>query len=181
MRALLTSAFLTTLVVLAGACLPDKRKEPEWVKPPKAWNPRSDELTLGEKGLEAFNRLSPEQREAQVLNWLQTPGSYTGQAIYKTGAGLTEAMDDFQYGTYEIFAVVPEPVVYEITLSYFLYTTPEIGKNLPPNAYLQFKGTLAEMDFQADEKPRKMELKVKVDSLEVLSEQPPPATATATK
>jgi hypothetical protein len=163
MRALLIFAIFACSAALVAGCIPDERKELEWQKPPKAWDPKGDSLTLGAKGLEAFNRLNPEDRTGQVAEWIGSPGSFKGQAVYKMGAGVGKAMDDSDYGTYEIFAMIPDPVLYEITITYRLYTTPEVGKGLPPHAYIEFTGTLVEMDFQADDKPRKMEVKVQLD------------------
>lgn len=170
MRALLTLAVIACSLTLGGGCIPDERKTPEWQKPPKAWNPTGDELTLGAKGLEAFNALSYEQRAAQIEQWAASPGSFKGQAMYKSGAGLGESMDDAQYGSYEIFAEVPDPVLYEITVTYRLYSTPDKGKNLPPNGYIEFTGNIVELDYEADTKPRKMEVKVKVDEITVLTD-----------
>jgi len=82
MRAVLISAILACSAALVGGCIPDERKELEWQKPPKAWDPKGDSLTLGAKGLEAFNRLSPEDRIGQVAQWIGTPGSFKGQAIH---------------------------------------------------------------------------------------------------
>ncbi|RMG96051.1 MAG: hypothetical protein D6705_12260 [Deltaproteobacteria bacterium] len=165
------SSVVACLVALgfASACVPDEDKKPKWQAPPKAWNPKGAEhLTFNEKGLDAFNSLSPEQRQAWVEEMKQKPGSFVGQAIYKQGAELGEKMDDYALGTYEIVTELPEPILYEITLNYRLYTTPEKGKGIPPNAYIEFKGTLADLDYQSESKPRKIDLKIKADEIKVL-------------
>ncbi len=154
---------------LCTACIPDEDKKPKWQEPPAAWNPKGAEhLTFNEKGLDAFNSLSPADRQAWVASMKEKPGSFVGQAIFKQGSELGEKMDDYALGTYEIVTDLPDPILYEITLHYRLYTTPEKGKGIPPNAYIEFKGTLADLEYQSDAKPRKINLKIKADEIKVL-------------
>ncbi len=162
---------LSLTAPLAAGCVPDKDKTPDWQKPPSSWNPVEGEgLTFNKKGLDAFNSLSQADRDKWIEQMKNTPGSFVGQAIYKQGSELGEKMDDYQHGTYEIVTELPDPILYEITLNYRLYTTPDKGKNFPPNAYIQFKGTLADLRYQSESKPRKIDLKIKADEITVLKD-----------
>jgi hypothetical protein len=171
-RAPASFAALAAALVLAGAapagCVPDEDKEPAWQKPPASFDPKAAELTFNAAGLEAFNALSGDDRTAKIEQMKAEKGSFKGQAQLKDGAALGDAMPDRELGEYELYAIVPEPVLYEITLEYRLYTTPAVGKPLPPNAYIQFQGTVAQVDFQADSKPRKLSVKVLADAIEIL-------------
>ncbi len=165
------SLALGLVTSLTAGCVPDKDKTPEWQKPPSSWNPKGAQgLTFNEKGLDAFNALSQAERDKWVEQMKNSPDSFVGQAIYKQGSELGEKMDDYQLGTYEIVTDLPEPILYEITLNYRLYTTPDKGKGLPPNAYIQFKGTLADLQYQDESKPRKIDLKIKASEITVLKD-----------
>lgn len=155
---------------LGTACVPDKDKEPEWRKPPKSFDPIGAELTFNAKNLEAFNAMSGSEREAHLSELMGKAGSFKGQAVFKRATELGDKMDDAQWGRYEIYAVVPDPVLYEITIEYHLFSEQDLSTKLPPNGYIEFTGTLAEMAFQDESKPRKMEIKVKADSVNVLSD-----------
>lgn len=171
MRAARTFAALACMVVFGAACIvPDKDKEPEWRQAPKAFDPIGADLTFNAKNLEAFNAMSGSEREAHLAELMGKAGSFKGQAIFKLGTELGDKMDDAQWGRYEIYAVVPDPVVYEITVEYHLYSEQDLSTKLPPNGYIEFTGTLAEMMFQDESKPRKMEIKVKADSVSVISD-----------
>lgn len=172
MRALLASIVLTAVSVsMAPGCVPDKRKQPEWQKAPKAWDPAKDEMTFGKKGLDAFNTMSADDRSAWVEQMKGKTGSFKGQAVFKVGAELGEKMDDYQYGAHEIYAVVPEPVLYEIEMEYKLYTAEDKSTGIPPGAFLEFTGTIADVDYQADSKPRKLFAKIKADDVTVLQQK----------
>ena len=159
------------LLLAGGGCVPDKDKTPEWQKPPTSWDPAGAEhLTFNKKGLRAFNELTPEQRDQFVASLQGKPGSFVGQAIYKQGTELSEAMDDFQYGPYEVYTDLPEPILYEIKLQYRLYTTPDKAQGIPPHSHIEFRGTLADILYQSDSKPRKMDLKIKADEIKVLKD-----------
>lgn len=172
MRAIVASLVLAAVsTTLVTGCVPDKRKQPEWQKAPKSWDPAKAEMTFGKEGLDAFNTLSRSKRDAWIEEMKGKPGSFTGQAVFKVGAELGEKMDDFEYGAHEIYAVVPEPVLYEIEMEYKLYTAEDKSTGIPPGAFLEFKGTIAEVDYQADSKPRKLFAKIKADEVKVLQQK----------
>lgn len=170
MRVALRLAPLVCVAALTIACPPDKNAEPEHLKPPKSWNPKGDELTFGEKNLDAFNGLSESEREAHIEALKGQAGSFKGQARFQRATELGEKMDDFEYGKYEVYATVPDPVLYEITIDYHLFSNEEMGKGFPPGAYVKFSGTLADLSYREDAKPRKLEIKVKDVTLERLED-----------
>jgi len=169
MRSAIPWFVLASSLAFFPACV-DKDKTPEWQKPPKSYDPKTAELTFNAANMDKFNALNAEQRQAYIDELKAKPGSFVGQAIFKSGAGLGSAMDDAIHGSWEGFAVVPEPVLYEITYDYRLFTTPELGKSLPANGAIEFRGTLIDLTYQADAKPRKMALKVKVDEAKALQD-----------
>ncbi|MCX4245878.1 hypothetical protein [Paraliomyxa miuraensis] len=145
-----------------------EEKTPDWQKPPASYDVKGADLTFNEKRLDEFNSMSSAEREAHVEQLKTTEGSFRGQAIFERGAELGEAMDDAQYGKYEINAAVPEAVLYEITLVYHLYSDQDFFTGVPPGTHIEFAGTLADLEFQDESKPRKMTLKVKATSVERL-------------
>lgn len=170
MRAALPAVALTCAAFLGVACIPDKNKEPEWQKPPKAFDPQGAELTFNKKQLEAFNAMSSSEREAHLQALRDKPGSFKGQATFQRATELGDSMDDIEHGRFEVYATLPDPVLYEITVEYTLFASEEIGKGLPPNTYIEFTGTLADLNYQDESKPRKMEIKVKDVSIDVLKD-----------
>jgi hypothetical protein len=150
------------------ACIPDEDKKPEWQKPPKSFDPVGADLTFNAQRLEAFNTMSGSGRDAHLSELKGKAGSFTGQAVFKRATELGDKMDDAQFGKHEIYAVVPEPVLFEITVEYHLFSEQDLSAGLPPNGYIEFSGTLAEMSFQDSAKPRKMEIKVKANSVSEL-------------
>lgn len=170
MRAASRFAGLACIAALGVACIPDKDKEPEWRKPPKSFDPVGAELTFNAKGIEQFNTMSSTEREAHLSQLMGSAGTFKGQGVFKRATELGDKMDDAQWGKHEIYVVVPDPVLYEITVEYHLFSEQDLSTNVPPNAHIEFSGTLAEMMFQDEAKPRKMEIKVKTDSVTVLAE-----------
>jgi hypothetical protein len=170
MRAALPAVALVCAAFAGTACLPDKAKEPEWQKPPKSFDPQEAELTFNKKQLEAFNAMSSSDREAHLQALQGKPGTFKGQATFQRATELGESMDDLEHGRFEVYATVPDPVLYEITLEYQLFANEEIGKGLPPNTHIEFTGTLADMRYQDESKPRKMEIKVKDVEMNVLKD-----------
>jgi hypothetical protein len=155
--------------LLLPACNPSgAEKQPEWQKPPASYDVKGADLTFNEKRLDAFNSMSTTEREAHVEQLKATEGSFKGQAIFQRGTELADAMDDSQYGKYEIAAHVPEPVLYEMTFEYLLFSDQDFYKGVPPGAHLQFTGTLVALEFQDSAKPRKLLMKVKASSVERL-------------
>lgn len=154
----------------ASACIPDKDKEPEWQKPPESFDPQSDELTFGKKNLEAFNMMSSSERETHLEQLKAKAGGFKGQANFQRASEMGEAMEDAQYGKHEVFATVTDPVLYEITVDYQLFSNEPIGQGLPPGTPIEFTGTLAGLNYKDDAKPRKLEVKLKDVSIERLTD-----------
>lgn len=155
--------------LLLQACNPSgEEKQPEWQKPPASYDVKGADLTFNAARLDAFNTMSSAEREAHVEQLKATEGSFKGQAQFQHGSELSEAMDDSQYGKYEINAVVSEPVLYEITMEYALFSDQDFHKGVPPGAHLEFTGTLVDLEYQDESKPRKLTLKVKASSVQRL-------------
>ena len=144
---------LTTTAVVTAGCQQEKK---DLLALPKAYDPAGADLTFNKKNLEAYNLMSKDARREHLKMLKETPGSFTGQAIFQSGNGLAPTVEDSQYGAYELFAHVPDPVLYEITFDYQVFTTPELGKPLAPNFPFAFKGTLVDLDFHDETKPRRM-------------------------
>jgi hypothetical protein len=169
MRAAVRTLAVSCSVLLAGisgltvvsGCIPDEDKQPKWQKPPKEWDPKGDTLTFGEKNLDAFNSMTREDRDAHLEALKAKAGSFKGQARFQRLTELGEKMDDAEYGKYEVYATLDEPVLYEITVEYHLFAQDKIGDGFPPGTYVEFTGTLADFSFQDESKPRKIEIKVK--------------------
>ena len=158
---LLIAASLT----LGPSCV-DKSKEPEWLKLPPGYNPVEADLTFNRARLEAFNSLTAKARDAFIEELKGQTGAFKGQALVEAGNGLAETVEDYQHGAYEVTAHVPDPVLFEITLSYTIFTTPELGKALTPHGPVEFTGTLLDLRYDAETKPRKITLRVKADSIQ---------------
>ena len=167
---------LAALVASSG-CLPDKDKEPKWQKPPKAYDVKGADLTFNEAKLEAFNSMDEDQRTAHLAELTSKEGSFKGQAIFKRATELGEKMDDLEYGKFEIYAIAPGPdenmdtgVWLEVNVEYHLFSEQKFGDGWPPGSVIEFTGTFADMTFQDQSKPRKMELKVKVTDVHLLKD-----------
>lgn len=176
MRRTLTALFFTSALLSVTACQQEKR---DLLALPAAYNPVEADLTFNKKNLEAFNLLSDDARKSFVKGLKDQPGSFTGQAIFQAGNGLGAAVEDSQYGSYEVFAHVPDPVLYEITINYQIFTTPELGKPLAPNKAISFKGTVIDLRYDADKKPRLLTIRLKADTLETITDKTPTGAAPA--
>ncbi|MEZ4452004.1 MAG: hypothetical protein R3B09_21250 [Nannocystaceae bacterium] len=152
-------------LALTPACV-DKKAEPEWLKLPPGYNPVDADLTFNKANLNAFNTMSPKERDAHVENLKGAAGTFKGQALLISGQGLSETVEDSQYGDYEVMASVPEPVLFEITLDYQIFTQRDLGKALTPHGPIEFTGTLVDLRYDADAKPRKLILRVKADTIQ---------------
>ena len=156
---------LAATLLMGTACVPsDDGSDPDWLKQPKAYQPQSAELTFNKAGLEKFNMMSTDERAAFVEELKNSKGSFKGQAVSKTGASLGAGMPDSKYGEYELNGTT-EPVLFEITIDYHLFTTTAIGDKIAPNRAVEFTGTLVELDFYEDAKPRRLVMKVATDTL----------------
>ena len=176
MRRTLTALYFASALLAVSACQQEKK---DLLALPAAYDPAATELTFNKKNLEAFNLMSPDARRQHIKELKETPGSFTGQAIFQSGNGLAPTVEDSQHGSYEVFAHVPDPVLYEITIDYQVFTTPELGRPLAPNKAIAFRGTLVDLRFEDETKPRKMTIRVKADHLETLTEKSPPGPPAA--
>ena len=170
MRRTLTALFFTSALLSVTACQQEKR---DLLALPAAYNPVEADLTFNKKNLEAFNLLSDDARKSFVKGLKDQPGSFTGQAIFQAGNGLGAAVEDSQYGSYEVFAHVPDPVLYEITINYQIFTTEELGKPLGRSLPISFSGTLLNLRYDAEAKPRKLTIQVKADKLDLITDKTP--------
>jgi hypothetical protein len=160
---------LAAALMATGACVPKDTPDPEWMKPPKSYDPQGADLTFNKERLETYNMMNEGEKDSYIAELQGTAGSFKGQAIFKSGAGLGESMADAQHGSYELSASTEE-VLYEITIDYNIFTTPELGKPLAPHAAIEFTGTLVDIEFQAEDKPRKLTLRVKADDVKRLKD-----------
>jgi hypothetical protein len=155
--------------LLLQACNPTgEEKQPKWQQPPESYDVKGADLTFNAARLDAFNSMASSEREAHIEQLKSTEGSFKGQAQFQHGSELSEAMDDSQYGKHEINAVVSEPVLYEMTMEYALFSEQDFYKGVPPGAHIEFTGTLVDFEFQDASKPRKLTFKVKATSVERL-------------
>lgn len=165
MRAISTVT-LAALLLFPQGCTTD-HGQPEWMQLPESYQPQSADLTFNKAGLERFNKMSESEREAFQSELEQKKGSFKGQAVFVHGTGLTESIEESKYGSYELIART-DPVLFEITLDYAIYTTPELGKKLARNKAIEFTGTLVGLEYQHQDKPRKLSLKIRADDVKTL-------------
>jgi hypothetical protein len=161
MRARVPTLAVSIALLLGTGCLPDKTKDPDLLKAPDTWNVKGDELTFGAKNLEAFNSMSFDERQAHAESLMGSPGSFKGQARFQSATELGDKMDDRALGKYDAYATVEDPVLFEITITYHLFAEEKLGHGFPPGTYIEFTGTLADLVYTDETKPRKLELKVK--------------------
>ena len=162
---------LAALLVLSVAVGPlgcDKGEEPAWQKPPERYDVQADELTFGKKNLEAFNTMSSDERAAHVDALKAKPGSFKGQGRFEAVSELSENIPDHELGKYEASVLVEDPVLFEITMEYTLLSNEKIGDGYPKGTYVEFTGTLVDLEFHDDAKPRKVVVKLKDTKFERL-------------
>lgn len=160
----LSLLMIAASLALAPACV-NKNAEPEWLKLPPGYNPVDSDLTFNKVNLEKFNTMSPKERDAHLDSLKAATGTFKGQALMQSGQGLGETVEDSQYGDYEVMATVPDPVLFEITIDYQIFTTRDAGKALTPHGPIEFAGTLVDLRYDADAKPRKLTIRVKADNI----------------
>src|SRR5690606_21582487 len=131
---------------------------------PAAYNPQDADLTFNKKNLESFNFLSPKERDAFVEELKSKPGAFRGQAVTEAGNGIGEGVDGAEHGAWETFAHVDDPVLYEITIDYRIFSTEELGRPLGRSLPIAFTGTLVDLRYDAEAKPRKLTIGVKADT-----------------
>lgn len=157
----LTLAALLTLGAAAGPSGCDKSDEPDWRKAPERFDVKGDELTLGAKNLEAYNGMSGDERAAHVDALKAKPGAFKGQGQFEVVSELSKTVADHEIGKYEASVLVTEPVLYEITIEYNLLSNEKIGDGYPRGTYVEFTGTLVDLEYQDSSKPRKLIVKLK--------------------
>lgn len=165
-----SSKWVLTLAVGLGVtgCVPKPHTKPDWMKPPKSYDPVATEgLSLNKAGVDALTLKEGAEREAFVKS-LQAKGAFTGQAKCKGGGG-TGDLPHSQWGEYELNCVAGT-ILFDIELNYRLFTTREAGKPLSANAYVDFSGTLVEFRYHDDSNPRTITAMVQLDELSRISD-----------
>lgn len=166
----LTSTALAAVLLAASACSPKADGQPDFMKLPESYDPVGADLTFNKKRLEEFNFLEPDERAAFIDELQNKKGSFKGQAVFKAGAGLGENIAESKYGEWELNASTNDPVLYEIVIDYQIYTSKDVGRPLAPNKAIEFTGTIVEFDYQDENKPRRIDIKVKADEIKVLKD-----------
>ena len=161
-------AALLVLSVAAGPLGCDKSDEPAWRKPPERYDVKGDELTFGEKNLDAFNTMGGGERAAHVDALKSKPGAFKGQGRFQTVTGLSENIPDHELGKYEASVLVEDPVLFEITIEYKLLSNEKIGDGYPTGTYVEFTGTMVDLQYNDDAKPRSLVIKLKDTKFERL-------------
>jgi hypothetical protein len=155
---------LAALLTTAGGCKPSTNEPPEWTKLPAAYQPATAELTFNRTGLERFNAMSQDERDAFVNDLMTKKGAFKGQALLVAGTGISDRLPEYQHGDFELVAKTDE-VLYEITIDYSIYTTAAMGKTIPRSRPIEFTGTVIGLEFQDADKPRKLKIQVKADNV----------------
>ncbi|MBK6917196.1 MAG: hypothetical protein IPH07_07335 [Deltaproteobacteria bacterium] len=161
----LAAVFAVGAAVAVPACKSTKHDQPKFMAAPKSFDPKGGDFTFNEKNLEAFNSMEDDAREAHLAKLIGSPGSFKGQATYQRTEELTDKIDDRKYGQYVIWAKVPDPVWLEVTVEYHLFSDSDLMGPAAADTYIEFTGTLLEMTYLDDAKPRRMEIKVKADAV----------------
>jgi len=167
MRALTSTALAVALLAIS-ACENKPGGQPDFMKLPESYDPAGADLTFNKQRLEEFNFLDAEARQAFIEELEGKKGAFKGQAVFKAGAGLGENIEESKYGEWELAATTKDPVLYEIIIDYDVYTTKDVGRPIAPNKAIEFTGTLVEFDYQDENKPRRIDIKVKADEIKVL-------------
>jgi hypothetical protein len=175
MRAVPCSLFASAsvcacLALLPLACKSKEHEEPQWLAPPKSYDPKGADLTFNEKNLEAFNSLSVDERTAHLDKLKAATGSFKGQATFRRQEELADSMDDRVYGRYDVWATVVDPVFLEVTVEYHLFSETQLISGLATATPIEFTGTLVDLVYLDQAKPRKMEIKVKADAINRLQD-----------
>ena len=167
MRALSLMTLAASLLLVPGCKSKPAQDKPDWLALPESYQPVDGEFTFNKAGLKQFNSMSAEERDALVENLKNQPGSFKGQAIFKSGANLGENIAESKYGSYEL-AASTDAILFEITIDYSIYTTPELGKGIAQHRPIEFSGTLVALEYQDSNKPRKLTIMVKADNVTAL-------------
>ncbi len=161
---------VAALTMPLSACLPRPEGNTDLLKQPKGYDPKGlDGLTLNEAKLKEFVMMDAADRDAWVEKMKAEPGSFKGQAVFKSGAALGAAMEDAKYGEWELSATT-EIIIFDVSLDFSIFCTKEQGKPLPPQRAIEFKGTILELDYDADAKPRYVKIKLKADEVATIKD-----------
>jgi hypothetical protein len=158
---LLPNLVVLTAALSSAACVPKEHPDPDWLKPPESYDPvEAEGLTFNKAGVDALTlKEEGEERDAYVES-LKGEGKFAGQAQCKSGAG-TGTQAHSKYGEFELTCTAGT-ILFDIELTYHLFTSRATGKPLSANAYVEFGGTLVEFDYHDDSKPRQIVAKVEV-------------------
>ncbi len=161
---------LVLLTALVGCQKNSKYEDAKWMAKPKAFDPKGTELTFNAKNLEAFNSMSTDDRAAHLDKLKAAKGSFKGQAEFRRLEEIGETIDDRQHGRFDIWATVPEPPFLEIQVEYHLISDEKLLSGVADHMPIEFSGTLIELEYQDHTKPRKLEAKIKADSISVVKD-----------
>ncbi len=164
------SSLLCLALVLGGGCKSTKHEDAKWLAPPKSYDPKGAELTFNTKNLDAFNTMGADERAAQLEKLRAAKGTFKGQALYQRSEELTDKIDDRQYGKYDVWLTIAEPVYLEITVEYHVFFDEPQLAGLAGNTPVEFTGTFIDMIYEDQAKPRRMEIKVKGDAINVMKD-----------
>lgn len=170
MRRSLTALCLTSALLAVTGCTQPKK---DLLALPAAYSPQTADLTFNKKNLETFNLMKPAERDEFVQGLKDKPGSFRGQAVTEAGNGIAAGVEGAEHGSWETFAHVTDPVLYEITIDYRIFSTEELGRPLGRNLPIAFTGTLVDLRYDAEAKPRKLTIQVKADAMELITDKTP--------
>ncbi len=165
-----TSMIALAGVMFVGGCDTNKHADPKFMRAPKSYDPKGGDLSFNEKSLEAFNSMSADDREAHLEKLKTTKGSLTGQATFQRDEELSDKIDDSQHGKFVVWATVPDPVWLEVKIEYQLFSDTALLTGLAPNTHIAFQGTLVDLTYEDSAKPRRLEIKLKADSISPLKD-----------
>lgn len=169
-RRLWLAAPLAAAVLGVVGCKTNKHADAEWMAPPKSYDPNGADLTFNTKNLDAFNTMSPDERAAHLDALKAAKGQFKGMGMYQRQEELTDKIDDRQYGKYDIWIAVKDPVYLEITVEYHVFFDEPQLTGLAANMPVEFTGTFLDMVYEDQAKPRRMELKIKGDAINVMKD-----------
>jgi hypothetical protein len=170
MRRSLTALFFTSALLAVSGCNQPKR---DLLALPAAYDPQGAALTFNKSNLESFNFLSPKERDQFVAELKEKPGGFRGQAVTEAGNGIAPGVAGSEHGEWETFAHVADPVLYEITIDYRIFSTEALGRPLGRSLPIGFTGTLVDLRYDAEAKPRKLTIEVKADAMELITDKTP--------
>lgn len=161
---------LVVLTAVLGCQNNSKYEDAKWMAKPKAFDPKGAELTFNGKNLEAFNSMSDDERAAHVQKLQGSKGSFKGQGEFRRLEEIGDTIDDRQHGRFDTWVTVPEPPFLEIQVEYHLFSEEKLLSGVADHTPIEFTGTLIDLVYEDDAKPRKLEAKIKADSISVVKD-----------